>query len=438
MPNSSTAPDPALPASTRVLIVGAGQAGLSAAYHLQRRGLTAGRDLVIVDRGPKTGGAWQFRWESLRLGTAHRVNDLPGMGELGLSFETADQSQAARDVVAEYYARYEQHFGLHVFRPVEVRTVRDAHVEAGAVRYAPVEVRAEHDARGAGTVGGDAVGGDRVGADTAGGRASLLVGTSAGDIRTEIVVNASGTWATPVRPYYPGVDTFAGRQLATPEYRSATEFAGKRVVVVGGGTSAVGFLLELEGVAASTLWVTRRPVVFGDPVIEPAPPASSTPQSTAATPPATAVGLESRLAAVAAQDAAAREGRVLPSIISGTGLPATPANLAGEARGVLVARPVFTSVEPDGVRFADGSFEPADAIIWATGFRSELRHLDPLNLRETGGGVRVEKGRVARDGRVFLAGYGPQASTIGANRAGRLVAVQVLDALRQLEHPETA
>ncbi|GGF20528.1 FAD-dependent oxidoreductase [Subtercola lobariae] len=378
MPESEPGGEHPLPAAARVVVIGAGQAGLSVAYQLQRRGLRAGVDLVIVDRGPGAGGAWQFRWESLRLGTAHQVSDLPAMRDLGISFETADQSGAARDVVAEYYERYEEHFGLRVYRPVEVISVREL-----------------------------AEGGD------------LGVTTSLGELRTEIVVNASGTWATPFRPLYRGAETFRGVQIGTPQYRSAQDYAGKRVVIVGGGTSAVGFVLELEGVAASTVWVTRRTVLFAE--------------EDGAT---VSASLESRLAAVNRQDEAASAGRVLPSISSGTGLPGTAKNLAAVERGVLIARPMFDSIEPDGVRFADGTFEPADVIIWATGFRSELAHLEPLNLREQSGGIRVENGRVARNGRVFLAGYGPQASTIGANRAGRLVAMQVLDALRRLEHPQ--
>jgi cation diffusion facilitator CzcD-associated flavoprotein CzcO len=351
-----------VPADAQVVVVGAGQAGLSVAFHLRRLGLVPGEDFVILDRGPSTGGAWQFRWESLRLGTAHRVSDLPGMNELGLSFATADQTRAARDVVAEYYERYERHFALRVIRPVTVVAVTE-------------------------------------GAD-----GGLAVQTSGGHIQSRILVNASGTWATPFRPYYPGAESFRGLQITTPEYRAAADFSGSRVVVVGGGTSAVGFLLELEGVAASTVWVTRRPVEFAD-----------NPQA--------------GITAVANQDAAAREGLPLPSIVGGTGLPATQANLAGVERGLLVARPMFSRIEPDGVRWADGTVEPADVIIWATGFRADLAHLAPLDLREHGGGIRVEKGKVTRDPRIYLAGYGPQASTIGANRAGRAVAVQVLDAL---------
>lgn len=357
-----------LPDRVCVVVIGAGQAGLSVAYHLRRRGLRPGADVLLVDRGPDAGGAWQFRWESLRLGTAHRVNDLPGMRELGLSFDTADRQRAARDVVRDYYGRFEEAYGLEVVRPVSVIAVQDAADAPGLLR----------------------------------------VHTDHGDVLTEIVVNASGTWGSPFRPHVRGEETFRGRQWTTVDYVEAEAFRGRRVVVVGGGTSAVGFLLELENVAASTTWATRRPPVFAE---------------------GDALAQEAGIAAVSAQDEAARRGLALPSIVSGTGLVASPAITAARDRGVLDAHPMFTSIEPAGVRFADGMVEPADDIIWATGFRPELKHLAPLHLREHTGGIAVERGRSIRDPRVFLAGYGPQASTIGANRAGRLVANQVIDAL---------
>src|SRR3954463_478446 len=111
------------PTDISVVIVGAGQAGLSVAYYLRRLGLDAGNDFVLLDRGPGTGGAWQNRWEALRLGYAHRVNDLPGMDELGISFDTADRQLPAKDVVADYYARYEEHYDLKVVRPANVTRV---------------------------------------------------------------------------------------------------------------------------------------------------------------------------------------------------------------------------------------------------------------------------------------------------------------------------
>jgi len=228
---------------------------------------------------------------------------------------------------------------------------------------------------------------------------------SAGETATRLVVNASGTWGAPFIPYYPGMNDFAGRHVHTSGYVAAQDFAGQSVVVVGGGTSAIGFLLELEGVAESLTWATRRPVDFRDE---------------------SELTIEGGVAAVTMQDAAARAGEALPSIVSGTGVPRTRRIAAGIERGVLTERPMFTQIEEHGVRWPDGSFTRADAIVWATGFRPELRHLSPLRLREKTGGLTVASGASWQDSRIFLAGYGPQASTIGANRAGRIIARQIM------------
>jgi cation diffusion facilitator CzcD-associated flavoprotein CzcO len=389
----------------RVVVIGAGQAGLSVAWHLQRAGLVAGEDLVVLDRAPGTGGAWQFRWEALRLGLAHRVHDLPGMGEMGLRFDDADRSRPARDVVAEYYRRFEEHHDLRVRRPVAVTSVRRLGPEPGVAPHeSPGETRHEtrHETRQ-----------ENADAPPAGGAGRLLVETRAADgtvgqIAAEVVVNASGTWGTPFVPWAPGRDVFGGRQLDTTGYRDAADFAGQDVVVVGGGTSAIGFLLELDGVARTTRWFTRRPVAWSED-------------------PSLAVG--AAVAAVEDQDRAARAGRTLPSIVSGTGLPVSPRIRRGLARGVLDAEPMFTRLDEDGVRTTTGEHVHADAVIWATGFRADLRHLAPLHLRTEAGGVVVEDGRSSAEPRLFLAGYGPQASTIGANRAGRRIARQVLAVL---------
>ena len=358
---------------TSVVVIGAGQAGLSVAFYLKRLGLDAGNEFVLLDRGPSTGGAWQFRWEGLRLGSAHRVNDLPGMDDLGLSFDTADRTLPAKDVVADYYRQYEQHYGFQVVRPANVVSVVNNNADNLLVTFRDDE-------------------GEQ-------------------DVTTDIVVNATGTWGAPFVPWYPGRDDFAGRQVHTTDYINAKQFEGQSVLVVGGGTSAIGFLLELEGIAGELTWVTRREIEFLDE---------------------DELNMEAGTAAVAKQDEAARAGRALPSIVSGTGVPRTRRIQAGIERGVLKPRPMFSSIEPDGVRWADGTFQHVDAIIWATGFRPELRHLSPLKLREKEGGIAVGAGTSFRDPRIFFAGYGPQASTIGANRAGRMIARQVVATLSKL------
>jgi cation diffusion facilitator CzcD-associated flavoprotein CzcO len=357
---------------TSVVVVGAGQAGLSVGYYLRRLGLDPGNDFVMLDRGPGTGGAWQFRWEALRLGYAHRVNDLPGMDELGVSFDTADRQIPAKEVVADFYARYEQHYGLNVVRPANVTRVTQ-NMDGFVVTF-----EGDHGSR---------------------------------EVSTEILVNATGTWGSPFIPWYPGMTEFAGRHVHTVDYTDAEEYRGKDVVVVGGGTSAIGFLMELENIAGSITWVARRPIEFLEDQ---------------------ELNIEAGVNAVALQDAAAREGRALPSIVSTTGVPRTRRIQAAIDRGLLHVVPMFSSVEPDGIRWSNGAFQHADAIIWATGFRPELRHLAPLKLREKAGGITVGQGASWRNQRVFFAGYGPTASTIGANRAGRTIARQVIATLSSL------
>ena len=95
---------------------------------------------------------------------------------------------------------------------------------------------------------------------------------------------------------------------------------------------------------------------------------------------------------------------------------------------------------PDGVRWDDGTTQHADVILWCTGFRSSLDHLAPLMLREASGGI-VMTGRlateVAKEPRVHLVGYGPSASTIGANRAGAAAADELLATLGLLAETGT-
>ena len=89
----------------------------------------------------------------------------------------------------------------------------------------------------------------------------LRIETDRGSFSARGVVNATGTWETAYIPEYPGADRFMGRQLHTKDYRTAEEFAGQHVVIVGGGISAIQLLDEVSRVTTTT-WVTRRPPEF--------------------------------------------------------------------------------------------------------------------------------------------------------------------------------
>ncbi|MFJ2881499.1 NAD(P)-binding domain-containing protein [Streptomyces sp. NPDC086796] len=333
-----------------VVVIGAGQAGLSAAYHLRRTGLEPDRDFVVLDHAPRPGGAWQFRWPSLTYGKVHGMHALPGMELTG-----ADDDRPSSEVIGAYFARYEHTFDLRVHRPVEVTAVRE------------------------------------------GAEGRLLVETSEGAYAARALINATGTWDRPFWPRYPGQESFLGRQLHTADYRGPAGFAGQRVVVVGGGASGTQHLMEIAEVAAGTYWVTRRPPVFRDGPFD----------------------ADRGRAAVALVEERVRRGLPPQSVVSVTGLPLTDAVRRARETGVLDRLPMFDRITPGGVAWDDGRTVEADVILWATGFRAAIDHLAPLKLREPGGGVRVEGTRAVRDARIHLVGYGPSASTIGANRAGR-------------------
>ena len=345
-----------------VVVVGAGQAGLSSAFHLRRVGFVPDRDFVVLDHSPRPGGAWQFRWPSLTYERVHGMHALPGMELTG-----ADPTRPSSEVIGGYFGAYERAFALPVRRPVDVRAVR-------AVREGP--------------------------------RGLLRVESDVGVWHTRALISATGTWDRPFWPRVPGQELFGGQQWHTVGYPGAEAFRGLRVVVVGGGTSAVQHLLEISEVAAATTWVTRRPPEFREGPFD----------------------AEEGRAAVAKVEDRVRLGLPPRSVVSVTGLPMTEAMRAAGERGVLRREPMFARVTRDGVVWADGRLVGADAIVWATGFRPAISHLAPLGLREPGGGVRLAGTEVVRDPRVHLVGYGPSASTIGANRAGR-AAVRDIQAL---------
>ncbi|MQA06041.1 MAG: SidA/IucD/PvdA family monooxygenase [Streptosporangiales bacterium] len=235
----------------------------------------------------------------------------------------------------------------------------------------------------------------------------LVVATDAGEWSTRAVINSTGTWRRPHWPYYPGVAEFAGRQLHYADYTGPDEFAGLRVAVIGGGHSATHVLSEVSTTAASVHWFTRRPPAFRDDEFT----------------------LDEGRNAVALVEERVRAGLPPQSVVSITGLPYTTVVRDALAGGALDRLPMFARVTETGVAWTNGRQLPVDVIVWCTGFRAALDHLAPLRLREHGGGIKLDGIRVVADSRVHLVGYGPSASTIGANRAGRTAAREVRDLL---------
>ena len=168
-----------------IVIIGAGQAGLSAAHYLWRDGLKPGRDFIVLDAGAGPGGAWRNRWDSLTLGSTNHVADLPGF-PLG----QPDPSVPASAVVSDYYSRFERELELCVVRPAEVATVKSPTPGSGLL-----EITAKID-------------GERV------------------RFSTQYLINSTGTWTRPYVPFVPGIAEFEGRQLHTANFRDVEDFRG--------------------------------------------------------------------------------------------------------------------------------------------------------------------------------------------------------------------
>ncbi|MGW4271260.1 ArsO family NAD(P)H-dependent flavin-containing monooxygenase [Streptomyces seoulensis] len=195
-----------------VVVVGGGQAGLAAGYHLRRQGL----DFVILDAEAAPGGAWRHMWDSLHLFSPAPYSSLPGRLMPAQPGETYPEAGHVVDYLTDYEKRYDL--------PVQHGTRVDA-------------VRRDAD--------------------------RLLVEADSGTWRAKAVISATGSWSRPFLSAVPGRSVFTGRQLHTVNYRCPADFADQRVVVVGGGNSGAQIAadLALDGRAGVT-WMTQRPPRF--------------------------------------------------------------------------------------------------------------------------------------------------------------------------------
>jgi putative flavoprotein involved in K+ transport len=176
------------------IVIGAGQAGLAAAYHLAQRGI----DFVVLEANDRVGDNWRTRYDSLRLYSPAKYDGLPGLRlpMAGHRFPTGDQ-------MGDYLESYVRHFAL----PVRTGT----HVDG---------LRAADDGDG------------------------YVV--TAGEVRFEAreVVVAPGFFRTPHVPAFAdGIDPGI-RQVHSSDYRGPDELADGPVLVVGLSHSGADMAME--------------------------------------------------------------------------------------------------------------------------------------------------------------------------------------------------
>jgi putative flavoprotein involved in K+ transport len=176
-----------------VIVVGGGQAGLAIGYFLARQGT----GFTILDAATEPAAAWRRRWDSLKLFTPARYNDLPG-----LPFSGDPDRYPGRDEVADYLIGYARHFEL----PVELDS----------------PVRAIHKSD-----------------------AGYLVDLDDRTYEADQVVVATGPFQVPFVPALAERLDPAVVQMHSTEYRSPDAIPGGRVLVVGGGNTGFQIAEEL-------------------------------------------------------------------------------------------------------------------------------------------------------------------------------------------------
>ena len=210
-----------------VLIVGAGLSGIGAGVHLQRR--CPERSYAILEGRDAIGGTWDlFRYPGVRSDS--------DMFTLGYSFRPWSESKAIAD------------------GPSILKYVRDTAREHGIDR----RIRFGHQVKRASWSSADGrwtVEAERAGAGPARFTCDFL-----------FVCGGYYKYAAGYTPEFPGRERFAGRIVHPQKWTEDIDYAGKRVVVIGSGATAVTLVPELAKTAAhvtmlqrSPTWVLARP-----------------------------------------------------------------------------------------------------------------------------------------------------------------------------------
>ncbi len=315
--------------SNPIVIIGGGQSGLTAAHALLQAGLRP----LVLEAGPRTAGAWPSYYDSLRVFSPARFSQFPGHRP----FEGDPDRYPSRDEVATYLEDFAA--GLDA----EIRT------DTPVIDVTP-----------AGT--------------------GYTVHTATGEaIEAAGIVAASGSFTNPVRPHFPGQDTFTGQLLHAAEYRNPAPFTGQRVAVVGAGNSAVQIACELAQHATVTL-ASHQPLNL----VEQRPN-----------------GKDLHYALTAGFDHLPAEW--FAPFLSGRLQIDVGGYREAFAQGRLDRREVFTGFEGDKLIWADGTPEPVDAVILATGYRPSLPYLASLGALDAHGMPRHSGGiSTTHPGLVYL------------------------------------
>lgn len=318
----------------RICVIGAGPCGLTTIKNLLALGLT---DVTCFDESDAIGGNWVFREDQPSVYEATHIISSKHLSE----FEDFPMPADLPDFpsywqIRAYFEQYAAHFGLRPYIRLQSRVVT-------AVRRAD-------------------------------GVWSVRVATPYGDEAAtyDHLFVCSGHHRVPYVPAYPG--RFGGAMHHSSSFKRASAFAGKNVLVVGGGNSACDIAAEISRVASRTAISMRRGYyilpkrLFGHPIDRLYAAVRWLPRSILR--PLLRIVLRVKVGPWE------RYGLQAPDAEPMAMHPTLNSNVLKALRaGALVPRAGIARLAGDGVEFCDGSVETFDSIVWATGFQTSFPFL---------------------------------------------------------------
>lgn len=229
----------------------------------------------------------------------------------------------------------------------------------------------------------------------------FLIETNKGKYQSKMVVSATGTAKNPFIPEIEGLSTYKGLSIHSVDYKNPDPITGNKVLVVGGGNSGAQLLAELS-LTKQTTWATlHEPNFLPDDV-------------------------DGRYLFNQANSVYHNKEKSTESLAD---IVMIESVRDARRREVLNSRRMFSEITEDGVVWDDGSEEQFDAIVWCTGFKPNLSHLESMDV--------VKNNRIRSNGTksvdipsLWLLGYGnwtgfASATIYGVGKTARDTAKQI-------------
>lgn len=346
---------PAVAYQRRYCLVGAGPAGLVMARVL----LAEGVPFDWFEKQDDVGGIWTMdNPDSPMYASAHFISSRYTSGFLGYPMPDDYPDYPSWEQVRDYIRSFASQFGLY-----------------------------DHVTLGTQVLAAEPLAGER-----------WLVRLSTGEERQyDGLIAAPGVTWHPSIPQVPGAETFAGQVRHSITHRTAEEFAGRRVLIVGAGNSGVDIACDAARVADAAYLSVRRGYRFLPKHLHGLPTDAVL---TGAIDPPRGVSLDGEPSELI--DA-------LVGDLTRLGLPAPDHDLLAThpimntqvlhhlQHGDLIAKPDLVRLEATTAVFADGSSAQVDLVILATGYRYLLPFIDPSLLTWDRGRPRLYLNMLSRE-----------------------------------------